>query len=245
MKRLRIVLALLLIVIVGLGAVYVALQRWATRRMTAVLRERVKAVVQNPGNLTVTNAPVKLLGPRRARIPRMEIDGNNLVMPSAIDVKSARVTLCNVEVGGQSPATMRFDDGDFAVTLTDEAVTRYLQRQPDYQVNGVTVETKSLTVHFRDGAVDVEGNAVLPQSTQQRGFTMQGALMPTSDGRGVRCAITRVEVPGRPDINPHLLGDIDQQLPLRTLLPNAAVKRITTLQLGDGTLTLRGTLEEQ
>jgi len=78
------------------------------------LRQSVQSFVQNPENLTITNAPVQI-GRDMVRVPELEITGTNLQFPNQIEAKSTRLVIRDVKVNlkGKEKTVTHVGEGSF------------------------------------------------------------------------------------------------------------------------------------
>lgn len=197
MKRFAIVL---LILAVAAGAGYIWWQRNATRIINAQVQQLGRRFFTNPENLTVENAPVRVMGLNTARVPRMVISGKDLVLRDGPTLAYAKLVLTDATVTGPPFRLSKLASGSFNVRVTDSAVTQYIHERGGSLGGVKLIPLDTVDVKFVPGAAAqtiVKAEAKVAKFNLRLPITANGVLVPASTAGQIDLRIEKVKVSER------------------------------------------------
>jgi hypothetical protein len=183
MRRFFIFLAVLAIALLGL---YVWWQRNATRVITAAIQSQARGFFDNPQQLKVENDPVRLIGLRQARVPKLVISGQDLrVKGKGGKLAYAKLVLKDIDVSGPPFHFVGVGAGGYySVTVTDRDVTDYLRTRGIHipiPIPGVKIPTDTLSVVFtKKQGTTILGEYRVPILNKLMQVKVIGSLVPSS-----------------------------------------------------------------
>ncbi len=145
----------LLICAIGLGVLYY----WWQHHATAVIQSEVQRIAHgfftNPEALTVTNDPVRMVGLRAARVPKLVIAGKALELHDGPTLDRAKLVLKDVEVSGPPFHLTRIGSGYYVLQVSGEALTDFLHQRGGRlgSVVRVPLDTLDITFSRKAGAI--------------------------------------------------------------------------------------------
>ena len=186
----------ILVLALLLGMLNLTVQRRATRAMNEGLQHSIKAVVQNPQNMTVTNAPIQF-GTETSRIPEVQITGKALETKQDITVQSAKVVIKDVEVTNKTRKVTHIGESTYEVTFAAADLTKYYRTQPSQEIGGLAVNPASVTITLsKQGGIGLAGEGTEKNSTTIVPFSLHGTLTADPSGSG-KFTLKDIEVGGR------------------------------------------------
>ncbi|MHB9129525.1 MAG: LmeA family phospholipid-binding protein [Armatimonadota bacterium] len=227
---------------VGLLGLYVWWQRNATRIISEQVKQRVNEFFVNAQDINVENDPIKLIGWRNARVPKLTISGKDLQLKKGGTLASVKIVLKDIDVSGPPFHFTKIGNGSFQVTVTDKAVTEYVKNRDVRLAAVVKIPTNSVTVRFSKAQGTVlKGDIVLPIIGTRVPVVASGTLVPSSKGDQVDFRVKNVDIS-------RLRGIGDKQVTEAFSILNPVVdisswpveSEIDGVKTGDGVVVVHG-----
>jgi len=240
-KRVVLVLAIVGGLALLIGLPYWLVQRMATRAMNDGLRQSAQALVQNPENMTVTNAPVQF-GAETSRIPEVTITGTDIATTRDLKVQSFKVVITDVEVENKTRKSTHVGASTYEVVFSADDLTAYYRTQKPQEIGGLVVAPETVTVSLTpQQGIGLAGEGSPKDSaTASLPFSLHGTLTPDPASDSGLFTITDLNVNGR---TVEKLVDTRQAVPLASLLPAKLQGEVTDIIVGDGIITFKGQLD--
>lgn len=235
-------LVFLFILGVALAGLYVWWQRNATRILTEQVRVLSADFFRNPHNLSVTNDPVKMIGLREARVPKLVISGKDLDLKNGLHLAAVRLVLRDVDVAGPPFGLSKVAAGDYTVVVTDDAVMDYLHRRAVSLLAGVVrIPLDSVTITFtKQSGTQLAAAMPLPFG-KPLPVTATGKLVASSKAGQVdfRVNPNGVKIASAPIPLTQIADALEKINPVVDVSKWPIVSEVTPVT-GDGIVTLRG-----
>jgi len=231
-------LVFLLVLAIAVGGVYIWWQFNAHRFLTQEMKRIGRSFFVNADSLSVENGPVVLTGLREAKVSKLIISGDELVLRDGPILKHAKLILKDVYVSGPPFNISRLNGGVFTATVTDTAVTEYLHKRGGGLRLVAKIPLDSVTVKFAKAGASVLAQIPDPLFGKPLSVTASGKLVPSSKIGQIDYQVRNVAVSG---VNLAIKPVIDA---LGVLNPVVNVSEwpimceFTHIATGDGIVTL-------
>lgn len=243
MKRFFVFLAVLA---VALLVLYIWWQVKATEVITAQVKSMAHGFFSNSGDLHVEldqKMPVKMVGLREARVPKLVIYGTNLVTREGMKIASARVALKDLDVAGPPFHFTNVASGYYSVTVTDKAVTDYLRKRGIALGSIAKIPLDTLNVSFsqKDGTM-LRGDAVVNLAIVKKHvpLVVQGKLVPSSKVGQVDFQVRSVQLLGWSVGEKHVTDSLGALNPVIDMSDWPLMSDIKLVSTGNGTVKFNG-----
>ncbi len=235
-----------LIFLVVLGVALAGLNAWWQRNATRVIAMQVTQLCQgffvNPQKLAVRNDPVRMIGLREARIAKLVVQGDDLVLRGGPRVAHVKLVLRDVDVSGPPFHFIGVGGGSYTVTITDDAVTQFLRQRGISFGGGGRIPLDTLAVAFsRKTNTTVAAQLAVPLLGEVP-VSATGTLMPSRVDGSVDFRILTVAL-GKASIGHKLVRDTLGRLnPIITVSDWPLISQISRITTGDGTVAIQATV---